>query len=153
MQAILAGRLAPGAHVIVTSRPHTLTYLQVILGQTCILHKHALTHLLVMFVPPHIIACNLKLCPTWSHINLVLGKPLVHVTGETKSGARYPGCSKLNSWVGERLPILICSGPEWRGGLLVHPHFHREQDLAWQLGGALLLLLLLMFSEGVFAHY
>ena len=28
-QAILAGRLAPGAHVIVTSRPHTLTYLQV----------------------------------------------------------------------------------------------------------------------------
>lgn len=27
-QAILAGRLAPGAHVIVTSRPHTLTYLQ-----------------------------------------------------------------------------------------------------------------------------
>ena len=87
-------------------------------------------------------------------MNLVLGKPLVHVTGETKSRARYPGCSKLNCWVDERLPILICSGPEWRGGLLVHPHFHREQDLAWQLGGALLLLLLLllMFSEGVFAQ-
>ncbi|XP_023321296.1 NACHT, LRR and PYD domains-containing protein 12 [Eurytemora carolleeae] len=27
-QSILCGRLAPGAHVIVTSRPHTLTYLQ-----------------------------------------------------------------------------------------------------------------------------
>ena len=56
MRAILAGRLAPGAHVIVTSRPHTLTYLQVNIGQTCILHKHDLTHLLVMFVLPHIIA-------------------------------------------------------------------------------------------------
>ena len=94
-----------------------------------------------------------KILSHWSHMNLVLGKPLVHVTGETKSRAWYPGCSKLNSWVEEWLPILICSGPEWRGGLLVHPHFHREQDLAWQLGGALLLLLLLlMFSEGVFAQ-
>ena len=31
VQSLLSGRLAPGAHVIITSRPHTLTYLQVIL--------------------------------------------------------------------------------------------------------------------------
>ena len=30
VQSLLSGRLAPGAHVIITSRPHTLTYLQVI---------------------------------------------------------------------------------------------------------------------------
>ena len=29
VQSLLSGRLAAGAHVIVTSRPHTLTYLQV----------------------------------------------------------------------------------------------------------------------------
>ena len=29
VQSLLSGRLAPGAHVIITSRPHTLTYLQV----------------------------------------------------------------------------------------------------------------------------
>ena len=33
VQSLLSGRLAPGAHVIITSRPHTLTYLQVI---TCV---------------------------------------------------------------------------------------------------------------------
>ena len=31
VQSLLSGRLAPGAHVIITSRPHTLTYLQVII--------------------------------------------------------------------------------------------------------------------------
>ena len=29
VQSLLSGRLASGAHIIVTSRPHTLTYLQV----------------------------------------------------------------------------------------------------------------------------
>ena len=67
MQAILAGRLAPGAHVIVTSRPHTLTYLQVIIGQSCILLKHDLTHFLVMFVLSHIIA-------TQNFVTLVIHK-------------------------------------------------------------------------------
>ena len=32
----MAGRLAPGAHVIVTSRPHTLTYLQVLDFDHCV---------------------------------------------------------------------------------------------------------------------
>ena len=32
VQSLLSGRLAPGAHVIITSRPHTLTYLQVTLS-------------------------------------------------------------------------------------------------------------------------
>ena len=30
VQSLLCGRLAPGSHVIITSRPHTLTYLQVL---------------------------------------------------------------------------------------------------------------------------
>ena len=29
VQSLLSGRLAAGSHIIVTSRPHTLTYLQV----------------------------------------------------------------------------------------------------------------------------
>ena len=29
VQSLLSSRLAPGSHIIVTSRPHTLTYLQV----------------------------------------------------------------------------------------------------------------------------
>ena len=45
VQSLLSGRLAPGAHVIITSRPHTLTYLQVI-------YMHTLTYLQVIIYTP-----------------------------------------------------------------------------------------------------
>ena len=44
VQSLLSGRLAPGAHVIITSRPHTLTYLQVQICHIIIIRDEGREH-------------------------------------------------------------------------------------------------------------
>ena len=48
VQSLLSGRLAPGAHVIITSRPHTLTYLQVTSSTMYYYHHSNMTRGIMM---------------------------------------------------------------------------------------------------------
>ena len=66
VQSLLSGRLAAGAHVIVTSRPHTLTYLQVT-------------------------GTNNTLPGLDNYITNILGEQMVQHTAQAEPGAGHPG--------------------------------------------------------------